>query len=253
VPFEVDPHWYDGFFDDDWLTLLELRATPERNQEEVDFIIEALELEPGERILDLACGFGRHSIELARRGLRVTGLDLSAPSLERARAAAQEAGVEIEFVHGDMRELSWTDEFDAVINVFSSFGYLESEAEDQRVLEAVARVLQPEGRFLLEMAHLFGIIRQFRARAWNDLPNGELLLEDREFDLLSGRNLVRWIFVATDGSRRELRTSLRFYSPAELVRMLAAAGLTVEQAWGGYDASELTLDSPRLALRARTS
>ena len=101
--------------------------------------------------------------------------------------------------------------------------------------------------------HIFGIVRQFRPRHWDDLPDGELLVEDREFDLLSGRTNVSWTFVATDGSRRELRHSLRFYTPAELARMLATAGLTVEQAWGGYDASELTLDSPRLALRARKS
>ena len=248
---DVDPDWYDGFFDGDWLTLLQLRATPERNQTEVDFIVRALELEPGERVLDVACGFGRHSIELARRGMRVSGLDLSASSLEHARAAADEAGVEIEFVHGDMRELPWTGEFDAAINVFSSFGYLESEAEDQRVLNGVARVLRPAGRFLLEMAHVFGIARQFRARWWDDLPEGELLTEHRELDLLSGRINTSWLFVATDGSRREQRTSLRFYTPAELVRMLATARLTVDEAWGGYDLSELTLESTRVALRAR--
>jgi hypothetical protein len=98
---------------------------------------------------------------------------------------------------------------------------------------------------------VFGIARQFRERAWNDLPNGELLIEHREFDLPKGRNDVGWTFVAADGRRRELRASFRFSTPAELVRMLAAAGLAVEQAWGGYDADGLTLESPRVALRAR--
>jgi SAM-dependent methyltransferase len=183
--------------------------------------------------------------------MRVTGFDLSAPSLERARAAAAEAGVDVELVRGDMRRLPWTEEFDAVVNLFSSFGYLETEAEDQRVLDEVARALRPRGLFLLETANVFGIARQFRERAWNDLPNGELLIEHRDFDLLKGRNDVSWTFVAADGRRRELRTSFRFYTPAELVRMLAAAGLAVEQAWGGYDADGLTLESPRVALRAR--
>jgi SAM-dependent methyltransferase len=251
VPLEVDPDWYDGFFDDDWLTLLQLRSTPERNEAEIDFVVDALELEPGERVLDLACGFGRHSVELARRGLRVTGLDLSRPSLERARTAADAAGVGVDFVHGDMRRLPWTGEFDAAINLYSSFGYFATEAENQGALDEVARALEPGGRFLLETAHVFGIARQFRARWWDDLPDGEVLLESREFDLLSGRNLVSWTFVASDGSRRELRHSFRFYTPAELARMLETADLTVEQAWGGYDASELTLESPRFAVRAR--
>jgi SAM-dependent methyltransferase len=251
VAREVAPDWYDGFFDDDWLTLLQLRATPERNAAEVNFVVEALALLPGERVLDVACGFGRHSVELALRGMRVTGLDLSAPSLERARAAAREARVDVDFVHGDMRQLPWAREFDAAINLFSSFGYFATEAEDQGALDEIARALKPGGRFLLETAHIFGIVRQFRARWWDDLPDGQLLLEDREFDLLSGRNLVSWTFVEVDGSRRELRHSFRFYTPAELVRMLETAGLSVEQAWGGYDASELTLESPRLALHAR--
>jgi SAM-dependent methyltransferase len=186
VPLEVDPRWFDGFFDDDWLTLLELRSTPERNEAEVDFVVQALELEPGERVLDVACGVGRHSIELARRGLRVTGLDLSAPSIERARAAAEDAGVHVEFVHGDMRELPWTDEFDAAVNLFSSFGYFATEEENQGALAEIAESLKARGRLLLETVHIFGIVRQFRARHWDDLPDGELLVEDREFDLLSG-------------------------------------------------------------------
>src|SRR5919201_2060858 len=131
-----------------------------------------------------------------------------------------------------MRELPWTGEFDAAINMFGSFGYLETEAEDQRALDAIAGALRPGGRFLLEMVHVFGIIRQFRPRTWDDIPEGELLLEDREFDLLSGRTNVSWTFVATDGSRRELRHSVRLYTPAEYVRMLSSAGLAVEQAWG---------------------
>ena len=247
---DVDPGWYDGFFDDDWLTLIDQRSTPERNTAEVDFVVDALELRGGERVLDLACGIGRHSVELAHRGMRVTGLDLSAPSLERARAAAARAGVEVEFLQGDMRRLPWKSEFDAAVNLFSSFGYFETEAQDQLVLGGVAQALRPGGRFLLETAHVFGIAQQFRARWWDELPEGALMTEHREFDLLRGRNDVSWTFVGADGSRRELRHSFRFYTAAELVRMLEAAGLAVREAWGGYDASELQLDSRRLALRA---
>ncbi len=246
----VAPDWYDGFFDDDWLTILEGRSTPERNTAEVDFVVEALGLEPGDRVLDLACGFGRHSIGLARRGMRVTGLDLSAPSLERGRAAAAETGVEVEFVHGDMRELPWRDEFDAVVNLFSSFGYFATEAEDQRTLAAVASALRPGGRFLLETLHVFGMARGFAARSWSELPDGQLLVEQRELDLLRGRNDTTWTVVGADGRRRELQSSFRLYTPAELARMLETAGLEVEEVWGGLERAELTLDSYRLALKA---
>lgn len=246
----VAPDWYDGFFDDDWLTILGHRSTPDRNTAEVDVVVEVLGLEPGDRVLDLACGLGRHSLELARRGMRVTGLDLSAPSLERGRAAAADAQVDVEFVHGDMRELPWSSEFDAVLNLFSSFGYFATEAEDQRVLEAVAAALRPGGSLLLETLHVFGMARGFQPRSWSELADGQLLVEDRELDLLRGRNNTTWTVVGADGPRRELRSSFRLYTPAELVRMLESAGLIVEQVWGGFDGGELTLDSYRLALLA---
>lgn len=107
--------------------------------------MEKLELAPGARILDLACGQGRHAIPLAQHGYRVTGLDLSEPSLTFAREAAAEAGAKIDFVQADMREIPFADEFDAVVNIFTAFGYLESEQEDQLVLARVARRFAQRG------------------------------------------------------------------------------------------------------------
>ena len=248
---DVDPRWYDGFFDDDWLELEGLRPPEERTLAQVDFIVEQLGLEPGARILDVPCGHGRHSVELARRGFAVTGVDLSEPSLERARGAADEVGVELELVHADMRELAFAAEFDAVLNLYTSFGYLETQADDERALGGFARALAPGGALLMDVINPPGLFRKYRGRDWEEFDDGTLFLSEFRYDPLSGRNLAFWIFVRADGTRSGLRHSLRVYTAAELRAMLERAGLTVERAWGGWDGDELTLDSWRLILLAR--
>ena len=145
--------WYRTFFDAFYLRQYGPVFTDAVSERQVDLMIDRLGLEPGARVLDLACGHGRHAIRLAARGMRVTGLDLSEVFLERARDDARAAGVDVRWVHADMREIPFEDEFDAVVNIFTAFGYLEDDAEDARVIDAVARALVPGGAFLLETIH----------------------------------------------------------------------------------------------------
>src|SRR6185503_17029472 len=103
------------------------------------FVLERLELDPGARVLDVACGHGRHSLELARRGFAVTGVDLSARSIAVAREAAEREGLRATFVERDARDLDFDGEFDAAVNLFTSaIGYFDEEAENQRVVDGVA-------------------------------------------------------------------------------------------------------------------
>jgi SAM-dependent methyltransferase len=239
---DVDPRWYAGFFDGEWLEMRGDVTPPERTQREVDFLLEALALPAGARILDVACGHGRHSLELARRGFRVTGVDLSEPSLALAREAAAEEDLDVELVHADMREIPFREEFDAAINVFTSFGYFENEHEDERALAAIARGLKRGGALVLETINAAVLFRVYRGESWSELEDGTLMLEQRRYDFLTGRNDVVWTFVKPDGSRSELRHSLRLYTPAEIVSMLQRTGLEIKRAWGGWDGSELKLD-----------
>jgi len=247
----VDPRWYTSFFDDEWLQSIALHIPPERTAREVDFLVEALRLEPGARILDLACGHGRHSLELARRGYRVTGLDLSEPSLAIAREAAEREGLQVEFLHGDMREIPFVAEFDAVINMFTAFGYLESEAEDQRVLDGVARALKPGGAFLMDTINALWLFRHFRPFEWQELKGGTLLLEKRAYDPLTGRHNATWLLIHPDGRRHQQQGSFRLYTLVELAAMLRRAGLTVEATWGDFEAGEYGLDTRRMIVLAR--
>lgn len=246
----IAPDWYDGFFENEWLDYLALGTSPEWTERTVAFLVEHLDLREGTRVLDIPCGRGRVAIPLAQLGCRVTGLDLSPRSLELAQRDAQAAGVELELVHADMRELDATEAYDVALNLYSSFGYFDDQADDERVLAAVARALVRGGVFFIDTINPVALAAEFRALSWSELEDGTLFLERRAWDQLHGRHETTWTFVRPDGARSELRFSLRAYTAPELLAMLARAGLEVDAAWGGWQGTELG-DGNRLLLRAR--
>jgi SAM-dependent methyltransferase len=247
---QVSPDWYKDFFGAEWLGLARQQFTPEQTLAQVDFITGATGLSPGASILDLCCGHGRHSLELARRGYRVVGLDFDPPSLELAREAAAELDLAVEFIRSDMRAIPYRGEFDLVINLYTAFGYLESEAEDQKVLEQVARALKPGGCFLLDTINQTWLLRHFEPRGWTLLNDGTVLFEERTFDLRGGRNDVTWTFVYPDGRRHVQSHSLRVYTLVEFDAKLTAVGLTLKQVWGSFEGKPYGLDTNRLILLA---
>ena len=248
--------WYEEFFGEDYVRF-HLRGgewLDERTGPQCDFVVSALELQPGARILDLCCGQGRHSVELARRGFRVTGYDFSEYLLELAKERAKEAGVEVEFVRGDMRELPWESEFDAVISLFTSFGYLESDEEDERVLRAVRAVLRPGGQLFVDHHN------RERTTPWlgggrKDWWEGDehIVLEEDEWDVLRSRITMTRTIIAPDGRRRQTGFVLRIYSHSEWLGMLRRSGLEWVKTYGSYDGSDYEHDSRGLLLMARKS
>jgi SAM-dependent methyltransferase len=245
---EVDPRWYDGFFEAEWLDYVQPDADVTLRQ--VDFLGDELALAPGDAVLDVACGRGRHSVELARRGFHVTGVDLSACSLELARAAAEQARAEVVFRRLDMRELDYDGVFDAVVNLFTAFGYFWEDLENERVVHRIVSALRPGGRVVIDTINPIALARVFRAREWHELEDGSVLLEQRSHDQLRGRIRGTWTLVRRDGSRSVREHSLRAYSPAELSALLSRAGLEVERALGSFDRTPLG-DGTRTILLAR--
>jgi 2-polyprenyl-3-methyl-5-hydroxy-6-metoxy-1,4-benzoquinol methylase len=247
---ELRPDWYDGFFEDDWLDEVGLKIDAERTARDVDFVVERLGLAAGARLLDVGCGHGRHSLELARRGFSVVGIDLSPRSIELARRAAEDEGLDVEFVRLDARELPFEAEFDAAVNLFTSvIGYFDDETEDLRVIERVAVALRPGGSFLIDTINLLALPRAFAERGWEESESGTIMLELRDFDFRTARSGVTWTFLRGDGVRREIRTSQRIYAPHELIAMLERAGFDVVACWGGFDGGDLSFDGWRLILR----
>jgi SAM-dependent methyltransferase len=246
--------WYETFFGEDYLRIYAPILPAERTAREVEGIARLLEhlgVPPEGAVLDLACGHGRHTVPLVERGYRMTGQDLSRLFLRRAEEDAREAGVEVQWVHGDMRQIPFEAEFDAAINIFTAFGYFDTEDEDLAVLRQVRNALKPGGVFLLETMHRDALIRGFQPHGITRHEDGLLVLEERAFDQLSGRNHTRLTMIQPDGTRREHEYRTRVYAATELARLCASAGLEVVAHYGGLDGSALTLTGRRLVLACR--
>ena len=248
--------WYKTFYDEHYLKEYAQGLTPERTQREVDFINGTLNLPQaapgatgGARILDLCCGHGRHTVELAAAGYSVVGQDLSVTFLDLAKDAAAARNLQIQFVHSDMREIPFEGEFDAVINMFTAFGYFDDE-ENQKVLDAVARALKPGGKFLIDLLNTLRIIRDFRPQSWDELSDGTVVLTKRDYNFLTGNTEEHRTYITPDGSKREIHLAWRLYFYPELTKMLNRADLTPIQVFGDYDGSEYTWDSRRMIVLA---
>jgi SAM-dependent methyltransferase len=246
-----EPPWYETFFGEDYLDIYRDSFPEEHTAAQVDGIVSLLDLPAGAKILDLACGHGRHAIPLAKRGLDVTGFDLSEVFLDRARAEADAQGVSVHWIQGDMRELPFEDEFDAVINIFTAFGYFEDPEDDVRTLKRVRRALKPDGRFLLEILHRDGLVGRFEREGAHKTTKGDIVFHQRDWDLVNNVLKDEMTLIRPDGSRSSYTTAVRIPSLHEFLRLFRDAGLEPVAWYGGLDGTPLGLSSHRLAILSR--
>jgi SAM-dependent methyltransferase len=215
--------WWRTFFDEagGWASVHDAVISAEETQEQVETVARLLGLEPGLRVLDVACGDGRTAVPLAQRGLRVTGVELNARLLDRARAAAERLGLNVEWRQADMRELAWARDFDAAISLSGSFGYFD-DGGNAEFATAVRRTLAPSGRFLVDTHIAETLLPILEERAWSRA--GEtVILQERRYDHERGRIDVDWTFIA-HGRTAESRSSIRLYTYRELTELLRSAG-----------------------------
>jgi len=226
--------WWEDYFDQTFVSLYRDFLTPQRTAREIQGLREMVPLPPGGEVLDLACGWGRHSVELARAGFRVTGLDLSETLLARARKRAAAAGIGVDFVRGDMREVPWKERFDAVISLYSSLGYFLSDDEDLRVLRGARDALRGDGVFVLETMHRDHIVGDYATRDWWETDDGTTVWVEREFDAVDGvsREWTRW---SRGKERGEKYHELRVRTATGWDRLLRQAGLVPVDWYGDWE------------------
>jgi SAM-dependent methyltransferase len=222
----LDKRWYETFFRGIALEMWRRAAAMQPTAAEADFVGRELLLKPGARVLDVPCGMGRHAIELARRGYRVTGVDLSAEAIEDARRNGAAAGAEVAWRQADMRDLPWQAEMDGACCLGNSFGYLEPEAT-REFLRAVARALRPGARFALDYGLAAEcILPRLREREWCQVGDIFFLEENR---YLAAESCVETIYTFMQGGTIESRTGLQWvWTVRELAAMLEDAGLAVK-------------------------
>ena len=226
---------------------------PERVQaakSQLDLLLPLLNLARPATVLDLCCGIGRHSLELARRGFTVTGVDRTRHYLEKARAQATAEGLSVEFVEADMRQFRRQAAFDLVINLYTSFGYFDDPAEDMLVAQNILASLKPGGQVLFEMIGKEILARVFRPSDWMERGDGVLILEQRRVVDDWARSDARWIIFEGD-QRREVHINHRLYSAVELKNLLKSTGFVEVTAFGGLDGSPYDHTAKRLVVRAR--
>jgi cyclopropane fatty-acyl-phospholipid synthase-like methyltransferase len=168
--------WGQGFFDEEMCKTLFTDRILEHAKKECDFIEDVLDIPKGSKILDVGCGIGRHAVELAKRGYKPTGLDYSSTFLKKGKIYAKKEGVDIKFIERDMRSLPFKEEFDAVINMCTSFGYFEEEKDHLEVLRGIAHA------------------------DWDKIDD-IFVLKEKELDLEHNRINGKWVFI--EGEKRK--------------------------------------------------
>ena len=214
--------------------------------QEVRFITDVLNLNPGQSILDLYCGYGRHAIELAKQGFSVTGLDATQDFLDIAVQKAKEANVIITFEQKDMRELNYESQFAAVINMFAAFGYF-SDDENANIIKKVAQALQPGGLFLIDLLNRDWMVRNNLNRYWRH-PSGEYVLSYK-VQLENGiATMKRQLINQITGAKIQYEFVLRAYSLPEMQNIFTSSGLDIVATYGGFDGRPYSSETPRMII-----
>jgi ubiquinone/menaquinone biosynthesis C-methylase UbiE len=217
-------HWYEQSFGEDYLKVYKHRSSEAADQE-VHQLFDWLPIKSGAEVLDLCCGMGRHSFAIHALGYDVTGIDLSSVLLREAKSLRDDRP--IEFNQGDMRELPYEDEsFDAVVNLFTSFGYFDHVEEDAKVLAQIHRVLRPDGIYVIDFLNPVYVRDHLVPHSTKEV-DGETILEER---WLEDSRVHKKITI----QERVYFERVRLYSSDQMTDMLAHAGLQINGIMGDY-------------------
>ncbi|SFX77173.1 Methyltransferase domain-containing protein [Thermoactinomyces sp. DSM 45891] len=234
--------WYQESFGKDYLLVYHHRDQQNAEQE-VKQITEWLQLTTDDFILDLCCGTGRHTATLAMEHLNVVGLDLSPTLL--SKAVSRNQPYKIPFIIGDMRHLPFVGEtYDVVLNLFTSFGYFETDEENEQVIREVARVLKPKGRFLIDYLNREYVVEHLVAVSQRE-QDGIHIQEERS---IQGDFVVKKITLSDKQGERTYTEQVKMYTYDQMIDMLHRNGLRVKQMYGGFNGTSYHENSPRMIL-----
>lgn len=245
----IMPFDYEAVFEvDDYIYFYSDHLTEEVTSRQVDFLVRELALDHPVKILDLACGYGRHANALAALGHTVTGIDLMPGFLEMARQEAEQKKLQVIYRQVDMRQLDFETTFERVLLLYTAFGYFE-DYENRLVLENIYRALKPGGLLCFDIPNRDTFLKD-RLPYHVTEKNEDLMIDRITFDSATGRITNRRI-VIRDGERRDKPFSLRLYNPSEIRALLGEVGFELAHLYGGFESQPVSTDSRRLVIIAR--
>ncbi len=220
--------WWDEFFPAfrPFFGMLSQKAT----NRHVRYVVDKLNLKPGEKFLDCPCGIGRIALPLAKKGIKVTGVDITRSYLDELGRKAAGAGLEIDLHKADMRRINFDSGFDAAGNLWTSFGYFSKESDNLLALKKMYNALKPGGRFMLHVINRDWIMAHYRATDWQEVT-GIKSLERRHFDYATSTNHGQWCIIK-DGREGIYDISIRMYSFHELIAMFKEVGFIDIEGFG---------------------
>jgi 2-polyprenyl-3-methyl-5-hydroxy-6-metoxy-1,4-benzoquinol methylase len=249
---ESSREWFEDWFNNP----LYLKVYSHRDDAEATLCVETIlgitgfdKASQAVSVLDIACGAGRHAFAFARKGLSVSANDLSGFLLETAESEARKEGISIAFSGCDMRTIRLDRRFDLVVQLFSSFGYFETEQEDREVIRNVSTMLGPEGWYVLDLINPAWLRRQFMPRS--EKTTGSLsIIEERT---LTADKVVKKIVIREAGRDDiSFTESVKLFTPESITKLLESEGFAVERVAGDYRGSLYDKDSsPRILIFSR--
>ena len=230
---EIPQDWYETAF----TGMSADMAWTERTESEIKRALTMLRPQGGERILDLACGTGRHSLELVRQGFSVVGVEIGEELVEIARKDAAEQGLEAEFVQGDLRELGYEGEFDIVLNLNDgAVGYFETDEENHRTFEVISRALKPGGQNLIQVPNVLHARARLPQRSWIPSESMVELVEHRwnkKNSYMEGAMIPVRFGETLENLDKRIEFRQRLYAVEELRDLYASVGMTLDRVFHG--------------------
>lgn len=225
-----DKPWYASWFDTPWYPILYKNRSESEASAFISRLLEHLSLSAGASVLDLACGRGRHSLQLARAGFQVTGLDLSESSIASAKESAKRESIDVDFEVHDMREPFRTNSFDAILNMFTSFGYFDSDADNKAVLAAVCQGLKADGVFVLDFMNARNVVERLVPEETREEDGLEFHIK-RWFD---GKHIIKQIQFEVQGRHMSFQEKVQGLMPDDFDSLFEGACLQIRERFGDY-------------------
>ncbi len=205
----------------------------------IDLILANIKLNKNSKILDVACGNGRHSILLAEKGFNVTAFDLSKTLLNIGKKKAEQLNLNINFINADIRKFYINTQFDLVINLFTSFGYFDSDEENFRFIKNAFSMLNENGKYVLDFLNKNFVKKNLIPHS-EKIVNDKIIVEDRK---IWDNRVIKKIQIISGGEKAEFMESVKLYSDDEIIHNLQKIGFKVDKLFGDYNGESFNKNS----------